>query len=138
MRSNSTKTVVVLKYLFWAWLILILTISSIPYLPGPEFEIRNSLFRLDYMIHLIEYFVLVTLLLFWRGGRDYRITTRFIIFTLLGGILIASLDEYHQLLIPGRSFNPMDMYANYTGVITGMLFSLLALNRLRPKQSVNR
>lgn len=138
MKPNSAKIVVVLKYLFWTWLILILTISSIPDLPGPEFEIRDSLFRLDYMIHLIEYFVLVTLLLFWRGGRDYRISTRFVIFTLLGGILIASLDEYHQLWIPGRFFNPMDMYANYTGVLTGMLFSLLTINRLRTKQPVNR
>lgn len=134
MKLNSAKIVIVLKYLFWTWLVLILTISSIPDLPGPELKSRDSLFRLDYLIHLTEYFVLVTLLLFWRGGRDYRINNKFVILTLVGGLLIATIDEYHQLLIPGRTFNPIDMYANYAGILSGTFFAVLTLTRLRTKQ----
>jgi len=134
MKSNSVKIVVVFKYLFWIWLILILTISSIPDLPGPELKSRDSLFRLDYLIHLTEYFVLVSLLLFWRGGRDYRLTNKFVILTLIGGLVIATIDEYHQLWIPGRTFNPIDMYANYAGILSGTFFAVLILTRLRTKQ----
>ena len=134
IKSNSAKIITVFKYLFWIWLVLILTLSSIPDLPGPELKSRDSLFRLDYFIHLTEYFILVSLLLFWKGSRNYHVNNKFIIFTLIGGLLIATLDEYHQLLIPGRTFNPIDMYANYTGILFGTFFSVLILTRLRTKQ----
>ena len=134
MRFKPAKIETVFKYLFWTWLLLILTFSSIPELPGPDFEMKNSILRLDYIIHFIEYFVLVSLLLFWRGGRDYRIGTRFILITLIGGIVIATLDEYHQIWIPGRTFNPVDMYSNYAGILTGMFISLLTLAILRAKK----
>ncbi len=133
MILKQAKNGVVFKYLFWTWLILIITISSIPNLPGPELTTGDTLFRLDYLIHLVEYFVLVTLLLFWKGGRDHRISNKFVLFTLIGGILIASLDEFHQLWIPGRTFNPMDMYANFAGLLTGVLFSLILLATLRTR-----
>jgi len=57
--------------------------------------------------------------------------------TLIGSLLIATLDEYHQLWIPGRTFNPMDMYANFAGIITGVLFSLIILARLRTGERKN-
>lgn len=138
MRFKSAKIETVFKYLFWTWLLLILTFSSIPELPGPDFETRDSILRLDYIIHFIEYFVLISLLLFWRGGKNYHISTRFVLITLIGSIVVATLDEYHQIWIPGRTFNPMDMYANFAGILTGMFSSLLVLARLRAKQPDNK
>ena len=137
MKFKPAKLYIVFKYFFWTWFVLILTLSSIPYLPGPDLDKGESMLRMDYIIHLIEYFVLVTLLLFWLGGREYKLSKRVVLLTLLGGIVLATVDEYHQIWIPGRSFNPMDMYANYAGVLCGMFFSLLALARLRTKQQVD-
>jgi VanZ family protein len=137
MKSKPARTDVVFKYLFWTWLILIITISSIPDLPGLELATGDTLFRLDYLIHGIEYCVLVTFFLFWKGGKWYRISNKFVLFTLIGSLLIASLDEYHQLWIPGRTFNPMDMYANFTGLLTGILFSLIMMSKLRSGEGKN-
>lgn len=133
MFSLTSKHLVILKYLFWVWLVLILLISSIPDLPGPDLSSGDSLVRFDYILHLLEYFILISLLLFWRAGPDHRIRNGFIVLAFLGGIIVASLDEYHQTWIPGRSFNPMDMYYNYAGLFTGTLFSLITLSRLRAK-----
>ncbi|UCG27992.1 MAG: VanZ family protein [Bacteroidales bacterium] len=130
----SSKHLVILKYLFWTWLVLILIVSSVPDLPVQELSSGDSPVRLDYILHLIEYFILVSLLLFWRAGPDHRIKYRFIVPAFLVIMVIASLDEYHQVWIPGRTFNPMDMYYNYAGVVTGMFFSLIVLARLRMKQ----
>ncbi len=137
MKSKPTKRAVVFKYLFWTWLILILTVSSIPDLPGLELTTKDMLFRLDYLIHWIEYFFLLTFFLLWKGGKGYRISKPFVMLTLIGSLLIATLDEYHQLWIPGRTFNPMDMYANFAGIITGVLFSLIILARLRTGERKN-
>lgn len=127
---KPSKRAVIFKYLFWIWLILIITISSIPNLPGPELKIHDTVFRLDYLIHAIEYFVLVTFFLFWQMGKGLRANILFVLLTLLGGLVIATADEYHQLWIPGRTFNPMDMYANYTGLLAGILFSSIILAKL--------
>ena len=127
MKLEPAKRAVIFKYLFWIWLILILTISSIPNLPGPELKTDNTVLRLDYMIHAIEYFVLVTFFLFWQLGKGLQSNILFILLTLLGGLLIATADEYHQIWIPGRTFNPMDMYANYAGLLAGILFSSIIL-----------
>ncbi len=135
MKSKSTRRAVVFKYLFWIWLILILTVSSIPDLPGPELTTEDTLLRWDYLIHGIEYFFLVMFFLFWQGNKMSRISKSFALFTLIGVLLIATLDECHQIWIPGRTFNPMDMYANYTGIVIGSLFSLIVLTRL---QTANR
>ena len=43
------------------------------------------------------------------------------VFTLLIGFSVAAIDETHQLIIPGRTFNPMDMASNFVGVFTGLL-----------------
>jgi VanZ family protein len=134
MKSKSEKAGIIFKYLFWTWLILIITISSIPNLPGPELRTGDTIFRLDYMIHLIEYFVLVTFFLFWKWGKGHRISNAFVLLTLIGGLLIATLDEYHQLWIPGRTFNPMDMYANYAGMLSGVLFSFITMTKLRTRE----
>ena len=131
MKSKPAKRSVVFKYLFWIWLILILSVSSIPDLPGPELTTEDTLFRLDYLIHLIEYFFLVMFFLFWQGSKVYRISKSFALFTIIGVLLIATIDEFHQLWIPGRTFNPVDMYANYTGIVIGFLFSLIILARLQ-------
>ena len=131
MKSKPAKRSVVFKYLFWIWLILILSVSSIPDLPGPELTTEDTLFRLDYLIHLIEYFFLVMFFLFWQGSKVYRISKSFVLFTIIGVLLIATLDEFHQMWIPGRTFNPVDMYANYTGIVIGFLFSFIILARLQ-------
>lgn len=136
MKSNSAKIVVVLKYLFWIWLVIIFAVSSIPEFSPREFTTIGSTIRVDYILHLMEYFILISLLLFWKAGKNYRIKPAFVLLACIGIILFASLDEYHQVWIPGRSFNIKDMYFNYAGIVAGLTFTLFTLSRLRSKGEI--
>ncbi|MBA7555083.1 hypothetical protein ES705_47733 [subsurface metagenome] len=116
-----------IKYLFWAWLIFILLVSSIPKLPDPNIDFKESVLRLDYLIHLFEYFVLVCLFIFWKAGNKIKINIAIILIALFSGIFLGTVDEYHQKFISGRRFNPWDMFYNYLGVVSGIIFSVLYL-----------
>ncbi len=116
-----------IKYLFWSWLIIILLVSSIPKLPDPNIDFKKSILRLDYLIHLFEYFVLVCLFIFWKAGNEVKINIALILIVLFSGIVLGTVDEYHQKFISGRQFNPWDMFYNYLGVVSGIIFSVLYL-----------
>lgn len=55
------------------------------------------------------------------------------VFTIFIGFALAAIDETHQLIIPGRTFNLMDMASNFVGVFTGSLIGWWFLQ----DQSVN-
>ncbi len=42
----------------------------------------------------------------------------------LAGILIAALDEFHQLFVPGRGGTPQDVLLDYSGMVTGYFVCL--------------
>ncbi len=108
------------KYVFLGWLILILAVSSIPKLPNPNFEIRNRTLRVDYLIHWLEYLILTGLFVLWRSLSTGKHILKTGLLALILGLCVGTIDEIHQLLIPGRIFNPLDMIHNYLGVITGI------------------
>ena len=112
------------KYFLVIWIALIIVFSSLPRLPEIKIEGHSFEIRLDYLIHFVEYFTLafLSLLTFDRAGHNKRINRVVAIFFLL--MLFAAIDETHQLLIPGRSFNPLDMLFNFTGIIGGSIFTL--------------
>jgi VanZ family protein len=123
-----------IKYLFWTWLIFILLVSSIPKLPETNIYLKKSFLRLDYLLHFLEYFLLVCLFTFWKAGNKVKINIVFIFFVLFCAIVLGTLDEYHQKFIPGRRFNPWDMFYNYLGVISGILFSILYIQNYLVKK----
>ena len=120
---------------FWFCLILILTVSSIPGLPDPTltFNSINFEFRTDYFLHLLQYAVLTSLFIFWQSQKKQKITRTILVFTLVMGMILSIADETHQLFIPGRKFNPVDMIYNCLGVLSGVAFSYWYLNRAQKR-----
>jgi VanZ family protein len=119
------------KFLFAAWMIAIMTVSSIPSLPTFKIETEKSVIRLDYFIHICEYGVLAVLALMAFSDEKFRIIQRKVLFIAIGLILFALIDEFHQKLIPGRSFNVKDILSNITGVLAGVIFCIVAFRRIR-------
>ena len=136
MKSLFKRSAQFYKNWFWFCLILILTASSIPRLPDPTLKLEsiNFEFRTDYFLHLLQYAVLSSIFLFWQYKKNHKLTKGTIIFTLFAGILLGTADELHQLLIPSRRFNPVDLTYNCIGIISGVIFSHWYLTRTKNKQ----
>ena len=94
--------------------------SSTPNLPDLKLNIDESTIRIDYAIHFIEYFLLVSFFLIWRIQNNLNPTIIIILLTLLIGMATGFVDEFHQKIITGRTFNPIDMLSNFLGVIAGV------------------
>lgn len=118
-----------LKILFWFWLALIFIVSSIPYLSVPGFKFEIILFRSDYILHWFQYTVLISLFVVWRSKIKSEFNRKIGFSALLLGIILASIDETHQIFIPGRHFNPIDMVYNYFGVFTGIFIAFLWIRK---------
>ena len=111
------------RTLFWIWLIVIVTVSSIPDIPTTEVTVDNTRWRLDYFFHFCEYGFLSLLLLLWRSNNEFRIPWAPFLWIMLTGVLFGIGDELHQHFIPGRTVNLNDMLSNAAGWITGLLFT---------------
>ncbi|MCD6565454.1 MAG: VanZ family protein [Bacteroidales bacterium] len=121
------------KVFFWLWLLFILVISSTPNLPDLKLNIDESTIRIDYAIHFIEYFMLVCFFLIWRIKINLNPTITIVLLTLLIGMATGFIDEFHQKIIIGRTFNPIDMLSNFLGVITGVVTVTLYLKIINRK-----
>ncbi len=121
------------KVFFWLWLLFILVISSTPNLPDLKLQLDESVIRIDYAIHFIEYFVLVSFFLIWRIKINLNPTIIIILLTLLIGMATGFVDEFHQKIIAGRTFNPVDMLSNFLGVIAGVATVTLYLKIISRK-----
>jgi len=115
-------------YLLAAWIIIILIFSSIPRVPEIKINTGRLEIKIDYILHFGEYFALAGLALLAFAGSDYSLLARKILVTTLSLLVFAVLDESHQLLIPGRSFNISDMLSNFAGILSGIIITL-HLNR---------
>lgn len=109
------------KVFFWIWLLFILVISSIPKLPAIKLNFDESIIRIDYAIHFVGYFLLVSFFLLWRIKIDLNPTIMIIVLTLIIGMVTGFIDEFHQKIIIGRSYNPKDMLSNFIGVLAGVI-----------------
>lgn len=123
IRKNS-------KFLFIAWLLVIITASSIPNLPIPKIKIKtgdshSSNIRLDYFIHFLEYFILSVFFVSWRMNNNSKLKFKKILLYVVLGIGFALLDEIYQKLIPGRTFNIIDCVYDSLGFAAGIFFILL-------------
>jgi len=121
------------KVFFWVWLLIILGMSSTPNLPDLKLNIDESTIRIDYAIHFIEYFLLVSFFLIWRIKNNLNPTIIIIFLTLLIGMATGFVDEFHQKIIIGRTFNPIDMLSNFLGVIAGVVAVTLYLKIISRK-----
>lgn len=119
------------KYLLTAWVTAVVTVSSIPSLPTLAIETERSVIRLDYLIHFIEYGIMLVLALMTFSDRLFGIQTRKLVIVTVGIVLFAIIDEFHQKLIPGRSFNVKDIMSNVAGIMAGVIFFLVLAGLIR-------
>jgi VanZ family protein len=114
----------------YVWLFLIFLISSVPYLPNPKIRATDFFeIRLDYVFHFGVYFILGFLVVMAKLSSELKLTATQLILILVLGSLFGSIDEVHQLIIPGRRYNPVDLFYNVTGLITGVVFTYYFLIR---------
>ena len=112
------------KYLLVIWLLSIIFVSSIPSLPTPKIDTKHFEIRLDYLFHFCEYGLLTFLALLSLVKVDFTFTLKKYLLVSLALLIFAVADEFHQKLIPGRSFNPKDIMSNLTGIIAVVIFCL--------------
>ena len=102
-----------------AWLVLMITATSIPNLRTPP-EYPNA----DLIFHLVVYLVLAVLAARAFSMLGYRSKGLWAVLLVIG-LGLAAIDEYHEILIPGRTASFLDFSMNVAGFITGTGLSKL-------------
>ncbi|MCK4745830.1 MAG: VanZ family protein [Bacteroidales bacterium] len=121
---------------FILWTLFILFVSMIP--NSKEIVQQNGTsFRLDYLEHFLAYFAFGTLYILWRGDRDFSIKGIELAVLFAVACSFSFLTEYMQLIIPGRTFNIIDVVYNLAGVLGSILIIYFFFVRyyLRKKHS---
>lgn len=114
------------QILFWIWLVFLFVFSSVPNIPDIEKEIIAGI-RTDYLIHFLQFFVLSSLFIY----SEFRISPKnhFRLILLFALCITGVINEFYQLLIPGRSFNWIDMLFNIIGSVFGLIIVGLLMKR---------
>ena len=111
------------------YIIVVLILNLIPTSGGDGIALssRNIFFiRADYLLHLLLFIPLMVLVWLYMNKENITGVTRFnhALLWLLAGIIFAALLEVIHLFLPHRSFNPVDLILNVSGVILGALIFL--------------
>jgi VanZ family protein len=116
-------------------MLTIISVSSIPSIPTLKINTAKSEIRLDYLIHFCEYGLLAGMAFLTFASSEFRLSKKkfFLITSCL--ILFAILDEYHQKFIPGRAFNPKDIYSNIAGILAAMVFCMIVFRVIASQKS---
>jgi|GEM_PF-1700974 len=110
------------------WLIIIITLSVIPYHLGNQLTGTDTTFRWDYLEHFGGYFLLAVLAGLWLADRrNLRLKLTAVILIITTGFAISYILEYIQLYVPGRAYNLVDAAYNAAGLLAGTLFVSLVV-----------
>ncbi len=121
------------RYLLIAWVVTILIVSSIPSIPPLKIHTEKADIRLDYLIHVLEYGALTLFSLLTFTGDKYKMDYRKISVITLSLVLFAILDEYHQKIIPGRTYNINDIFGNVLGIFVALIICTLVFRKIEAK-----
>ena len=106
------------KYLLWAMVIIYLSIifiASSGALPAQLSGVN------DKVMHFIEFFILTLLLLIALKHSDTKYPYAIAVLAAIG---FALLDEFHQLLVIGRTASVFDFIADSLGATTILLLKM--------------
>lgn len=121
------------KVFFWLWGLAIFILSSLPNIPSQQINIWDEPFRLDYLEHFLVFAILGTTFIIWKSDEKgiFSFQNHFWIVMIL--FVFAGADEIHQIWIPGRTFNPLDLIYNELGLIISFVIVPRLLRRLLKK-----
>jgi VanZ family protein len=102
------------KFIALLYAVLIFIVSSIPEITPPSLGFQLE----DKVYHFIEYsiFSFLLFLAFFTAKTDFFKKNVFL-FSSLIGIIYAYSDEFHQRVVPGRSYDLYDFLADCLGII---------------------
>ena len=103
--------------LFVIWIIVILTLTSIPKLHVP---LADKIFNFDKLAHLAVYAILAFLFTKMNRHKGRKQNATSLIYMML---TIPLLDELHQIPIPGRTFSYYDILADVLGFVIIIIYS---------------
>lgn len=118
------------RYLLIAWILTIITLSSLPNIPTLKIHTAHSEIRLDYLIHFCEYGVLAFMAFLTFTGDSFRINFRKYVVITLCLIALAFLDELHQKFVPGRAYNIKDALSNTLGILGALGFCVVVFRKI--------
>lgn len=130
---NRYKTPI--KIAFWLWLLFIAIVSSLPNIPTQKINIWDQPFRLDYLAHFGVFAILLGLFVLWKADKNalFSIRKQYVFIVILA--LFAVADEVHQIWIPGRSYNPLDLIYNLSGFFAGLFITKFGLQSIAAKKT---
>lgn len=106
-------SIILIRIIFLIWVIAIAVFSSVPY-PGSNGVASKSLFSSSMAeVHFIAYFIGAVLCY-------YALKFEGIAFIFLSGFSVFACGvalEIVQILLPYRTFNPVDIVANVFGIV---------------------
>lgn len=111
------------------YIIVVLILHLIPTSSGDGVALNSRVIffiRADYLLHLVLFIPLMVLVWLYLNKENITGVTRFNhgLLWLAAGIFFAVFVEGIHLLLPHRSFNPVDLILNVTGVLLGALVFL--------------
>jgi VanZ family protein len=118
------------RYLLIIWMLTIIIVSSVPNVPTLKIHTARSEFRLDYIIHFCEYGLLSFLAFLTFVRNEFMMASGKVFLITASLIFFAVLDEYHQKLIPGRSFSIKDILSDISGIVAVTLITIFILRAL--------
>ncbi|MBN2213252.1 MAG: VanZ family protein [Bacteroidales bacterium] len=119
-----------LNIVFHVWFIMVIILSVIPKTPKSRVVVWGLDFRMDYIEHLVVYFVLG--LLYVKSNRGIVSKKGIIkVLYILMWIAFAVATELVQKFIGGRTFNPNDMYYNTAGIVLGLVITMACLGKMK-------
>ena len=92
-------------------------------------NISNITFIIRKSAHFTEYFILYILL--FNVIKHYIHTKKIIFYSIMGVIIYAASDEFHQYFIPGRSAEVMDVCIDTLGASIGLAILFFTLKVVR-------
>ncbi len=124
------------RYFLIGWAVIIIFVSSLPNIPTLKIHTAKSEFRLDYLMHFCEYGLLAFIAFLSFVGKEFNLKYKKLLLITLTLIVFAILDEFHQKLIPGRSYNIRDIMSNVTGILAAALFSIVIFRKIGKRISL--
>ncbi len=111
----------------------VLYYALIFYISSKSYEVEVDILFFDKGIHVVEFAILGFFLSFGYFQSIKSSFKGYVIFVLATGILLGSLDEWHQSFVPLRNSDILDIVADTAGICIG-LFIYVYLTRLLKKK----
>ena len=113
------------RMIFWSWVAFILYMT---FAPGAAVDLTHPggiPFRLDYVLHLVAYFMLYAWFFLTVQSGKPALKPVFLGYIVI--IVLGAGTELVQIYVPWRAFNIFDLMYNIAGIlIAGITFRILA------------